>query len=100
MATISDQEAARKLTEFLTERSAYGDRVSVIESRVRVGITALTAEIANEIIRENPELRSAIRSRVTAVIEKALRDDAYLNAMVTKAIAEALTRHSLGTDDD
>ena len=97
---MNESEAARELTKFLTERITYGDRTSPIEQRVRVGIEKLTREIADEIIMENPELQSAIRSRVHLVIQNALSDDAYLNGMVTKAISEALTRHALGKDDD
>jgi hypothetical protein len=96
----TEEESARKLTEFLTERPTYGDRINPIEVRVRLGISKLTSEIADEIIKENPYLKTAIKSRVIKVIEKALHDDAYLNGLVTKAIAEALTRHALGSEDE
>jgi len=90
-------EQAEQLSKFLTHSDGYG-RKSPLVQRVETGISAMTAEIANEVIAENPELRDVIRRKTREVINRALNDDTYLNSTITKAIAEALTRHALDQD--
>lgn len=94
-----EDESAR-LTQFLTTPSRYGNGKSPIQERVEAAISVMASEIANEVVKENPGLKEAIKNRAKEVVFRALRDDSYLNSTITNAIAKVLTEHALSNYEE
>ena len=88
---MSEKDAARELTEFLTKRDQYR-RTSYLEERVQVEISTMAREIAAEVVKANPELKETITSLTRNVIRESLRRDTYLQETVVKAVSQALAQ--------
>lgn len=90
----TEKEAAAILAAYLfTPQSNYRDSAAPVVDIVNRRIRLMADEIAAELVAANEELVALIRSRVQQTIARALADDPALNQIVTKSVAEALTRH-------
>lgn len=91
----TEVQAARALTEFLTStRDRYGSSsTSQIEQAVQVRIATMCREMADEVVRANPDVVAVLRSRLEQTVAAVLRDDRTLDEMITKAVASALAKY-------
>lgn len=95
----TEREAAQELTAFLTKRDNY-QRTSALETMVQGQISAMAREIAAAVVAENPGLKEAIRDLVQRVISESMRDDAYLQGVIVKAVSQALGQLIAERGDD
>jgi len=94
---MNDQDASAQLTEFLVKADGYRGK-SPLMQRVETEISAMARTIAAEVVAENPGLTDKIRERTRHVVAAALRDDAYLNGLITQAVAKVITERALQED--
>lgn len=93
--------AAHKLAEFLTTVNPRGyTNKTPLQERMETEITRMATEIAQEVIANSPQIREVLRGKVTAVIQRVLRDDTWLNSTVTDAVARAISKLALERQQD
>jgi hypothetical protein len=80
------------LFEPATDRYGHAEKRSVLEEIARRRISAMAAELADEMIRSQPNLREIMRSRIAALIERVIADDPYVDASLTEAVAAGLRK--------
>lgn len=94
---ISEEQAARALTDFLTTKDRY-QGTSPIERVVQRQISKMLYEMAAELVSATPGIGVALRQRVNLAVTRALQDDAWLTSQVTQAVAKVLTERALETE--
>lgn len=97
----TSRQVAYDLAKFLTTASGYGrDSKTPLDEILQAQITAMTEQIAAEVIEATPELASEIRQLVQVTIRMALSRDSWLSRTVVNAVASALTDLALEREQD
>ncbi len=98
---VDEMETARTLASYMTERNGYSSK-SPLEEAVRAEIRKMLAGIAENVVRDHPQVRDFLEAKAQEVIREALRDEAWLEREVVEACSRALAARRLGValDDE
>jgi len=95
----TEDELVNSLCRFVTQPESYGyGKESPLQKAVRDHMRTMVKEMAGEVVASTPKVREVMHRLIQQSVEEALRDDAFLNKIVTDAVAKALVTRS--TEDD